>query len=124
MSFKISFIQSKDLEDAKTCQKIFVGDLQKNNIIIYNMKIVEGFRLRDVMGQATVIGEGVEQINFNKLITLNSTAAYLWREIEGKEFDASTLSELLIKEYGIDESLANKDSEAILAKWIEIGVVK
>ena len=88
------------------------------------MKIVEGFRLRDVMGQATVIGEGVEQINFNKLITLNSTAAYLWREIEGKEFDASTLSELLIKEYGIDESLANKDSEAILAKWIEIGVVK
>lgn len=88
------------------------------------MKIVEGFRLRDVMGQATVIGEGVEQVNFNKLITLNSTAAYLWREIEGKEFDASTLSELLIKEYGIDESLANKDSEAILAKWVEIGLVK
>lgn len=88
------------------------------------MKIVEGFRLRDVMGQATVIGEGVEQVNFNKLITLNSTAAYLWREIEGKEFDASTLSELLVKEYGIDESLANKDSEAILAKWVEIGLVK
>ena len=88
------------------------------------MKIVEGFRLRDVMGQATVIGEGVEQVNFNKLITLNSTAAYLWREVEGKEFDASTLSELLIKEYGIDESLANKDSEAILAKWVEIGLVK
>ena len=88
------------------------------------MKIIDGFRLRDVMGQATVIGEGVEQVNFNKLITLNSTAAYLWREIEGKEFDASTLSELLVKEYGIDESLATKDSEAILAKWIEIGVVK
>ena len=88
------------------------------------MKIVEGFRLRDVMGQATVIGEGVEQINFNKLITLNSTAAYLWREVEGKEFDAATLSELLIKEYGIDESLAHKDSEAILAQWIEIGLVK
>ena len=88
------------------------------------MKIVEGFRLRDVMGQATVIGEGVEQVNFNKLITLNTTAAYLWREIEGKDFDAATLADLLIKEYGIDESLANKDSEAILAKWVEIGLVK
>ena len=32
------------------------------------MKIKDGFRLRDVMGQATVIGEGVEQVNFNKLM--------------------------------------------------------
>lgn len=88
------------------------------------MRIVEGFRLRDVMGQATVIGEGVEQVNFNKLITLNSTAAYLWKEVEGKDFDAAVLAQLLVKEYGIDEDLAQKDSAAILAKWIEIGLVK
>lgn len=88
------------------------------------MKIVEGFRLRDVMGQATVIGEGVDQVNFNKLITLNNTAAYLWRSVEGKEFDASALCGLLVEEYGIDEALAQKDAEAILAKWTEIGLVK
>lgn len=88
------------------------------------MKIVEGFRLRDVMGQATVIGEGVGQVDFNKLITLNATAAYLWKEVEGKEFDASVLAELLIKEYGIDEELAMKDSQALLAQWVEIGLVK
>ena len=44
------------------------------------MKIIEGFRLRDVMGQATVIGEGVDQVNFSKLITLNSSAAFLWKK--------------------------------------------
>ena len=88
------------------------------------MKIVEGFRLRDVMGQATVIGEGVGQVDFNKLVTLNATAAYLWKEVEGKEFDASVLAELLIKEYGIDEELAMKDSQALLAQWVEIGLVK
>ena len=88
------------------------------------MRIVEGFRLRDVMGQATVIGEGVEQVNFNKLITLNSTAAYLWRSVEGKEFDAAMLAGLLVEEYGIDEALAQKDAEDILAKWTEIGLVK
>ena len=89
-----------------------------------NMRIIEGFRLRDVMGQATVLGEGVDQVNFNKLIVLNSTAAYLWREVEGKDFDAATLAELLIKEYGIDNELAHKDAEAILSQWIEIGLVK
>ena len=88
------------------------------------MKIVNGFRLRDVMGQAAVIGEGVDQVNFNKLITLNSTAAYLWKEVEGKDFDASVLAELLVKEYGIDESLAQTDSEQIIDKWVELGLVK
>lgn len=88
------------------------------------MKIVEGFRLRDVMGQATVIGEGVNQVNFNKLITLNASAAFLWRQVEGKEFDVETLKDLLISEYGIDAQLAEKDAETIAKKWVEAGIVK
>lgn len=88
------------------------------------MKIIEGFRLRDVMGQATVIGEGVDQVNFNKLITLNSSAAFLWKEVEGKEFDVETLAALLIDEYGIDEDLAARDAKAIAEKWTEAGLIR
>ncbi|MBR5836750.1 MAG: PqqD family protein [Bacteroidales bacterium] len=88
------------------------------------MKIVEGFRLREIMGQATVIGEGVNQVDFNKLITLNATAAYLWKEVEGKDFNQANLADLLVKKYGIDEELAQKDAAAVLDKWIEIGLVK
>ena len=88
------------------------------------MRLVEGFRLRDVMGQATVIGEGVGQVNFNKLITLNESAAYLWKSVEGKEFDAQTLAGLLVDEYGIDMELAGKDAEAILGQWAEIGLAE
>lgn len=88
------------------------------------MKLVEGFRLRDVMGQATVIGEGVGQVNFNKLITLNESAAYLWKAVEGKEFDARTLAGLLVEEYGIDAELAAGDAEKILAQWTEIGLAE
>lgn len=88
------------------------------------MRLVDGFRLRDVMGQATVIGEGAGQVNFNKLITLNESAAFLWRSVEGKDFDAEVLASLLCEEYGIDAELAAKDAEAILARWAEIGLVK
>ena len=88
------------------------------------MKIVEGFRLRDVMGQATVIGEGTGQVNFNKLITLNESAAYLWTSVCGKEFDATMLASLLVEKYGIDEELARKDAEAIASKWVEIGLAE
>lgn len=88
------------------------------------MKIIEGFVLRDVMGQAAVIGEGVNQVNFNKLITLNCTAEYLWRQIEGKEFDKETLAGLLTERYGIDRELALKDAAAIADQWVEIGLVE
>lgn len=88
------------------------------------MKLVEGFRLRDVMGQATVIGEGVEQVNFNKLVTLNESAAFLWRAVEGKEFTVETLASLLMENYGIDESLATKDAETLAGQWLEIGLAK
>lgn len=88
------------------------------------MKIKDGFRLRDVMGQATVIGEGVEQVNFNKLITMNSTAAWLWEQVVGRDFTVGTLVSLLVEKYGIDNDLAQKDAEAIARQWTEIGLVE
>ncbi len=88
------------------------------------MRIIEGFRLRDVMGQATIVGEGVGQIDFNKLITLNESAAYLWQNVEGKDFEISTLATLLMEKYDIDSETAEKDAEAIAKKWIEVGVIE
>ena len=88
------------------------------------MRIIQGFRLREVMGQATIIGEGVGQVDFNKLITLNSTAAFLWKSVEGKEFDNEILAGLLVDEYGIDQALAEKDAATISERWIEIGLVE
>jgi hypothetical protein len=88
------------------------------------MRLVEGFRLRDVMGQATVIGEGAGQVNFNKLITLNESAAFLWRSLEGRDFDADVVAKLLMDEYGIDAELASKDAAVILAQWCEVGLAE
>ena len=76
------------------------------------------------MGQATVIGEGVEQVNFNKIITLNSSAAYLWRAVEEEEFDVAKIADLLIEEYNIDRQTAEKDAKTITDQWIEVGIVK
>ena len=88
------------------------------------MRIIEGFRLRNVMGQATIVGEGVGQIDFNKLITLNDSAAYLWQSVEGKDFDVATLATLLVEKYDIDAETASKDATTIANKWVEIGVVE
>ena len=44
------------------------------------MKIKNGFVLREVCGERVIVGEGLEAINFGRLLCLNETAAWLWKE--------------------------------------------
>ena len=45
------------------------------------MKLIEGFRLRPLGKEYIVTPESVAQINFNKMISLNSSAADLWKSV-------------------------------------------
>lgn len=88
------------------------------------MKIKEGFRLMDVCGNSVIVSEGIQNIDFNKIINLNETSAYLWKKLEGKDFDAETMAELLTEEYDVDKVTALADCEALAQKWVEIGIVE
>ena len=87
------------------------------------MKIIDGFVLRPLGEEFIVIGEGISQINFNKMISLNSTAAFLWENVEGKDFTVEDLTKLLTDNYEVEEERAAADTAAIAAKWIEAGIV-
>ena len=88
------------------------------------MKTKEGFILREMCGEHIVTGEGLEHINFNKLISLNSTAAFLWNAVVGKEFTPESMAQLLVDEYEIDMELALKDSKALCQAWIDAGIAE
>ena len=88
------------------------------------MKIKEGFILREMCGENIVSAEGLEHINFNKLISLNESAAYLWKELCGKEFSTEEMAELLIARYGIDKELALKDSAGLYEAWVKAGIAE
>ena len=75
-------------------------------------------------GENIVTAEGLEHINFNKLISLNSTAAFLWNKVVGKDFTAEEMAQFLVEEYKIDMELALKDSKALSQAWIEAGVIE
>lgn len=88
------------------------------------MKLVEGFKLRKLGREYIVVGEGLKQVNFNKMISLNETAAYLWEEVAGKEFTKEDLVKLLLDRYEVDEETATKDVETLLGKWVEAGLAE
>ena len=88
------------------------------------MKIKDGFVLRDMCGEFIISAEGLQHINFNKLISLNSTAAVLWKALEGKEFSKEDMAQLLVDEYGIDMELALNDSANLIKSWVEADIVE
>ena len=77
------------------------------------MKIKKGFVLREICGENIVAAEGLENISFNKLISLNATAAFLWKKVADKEFTPEEMAEYLIEQYGIDMALALKDAKRL-----------
>ena len=87
------------------------------------MKIIEGFRLRKLGKEHIVVGEGLAQVNFNKVISLNSSAAYLWESVEGKDFSVEDLVSLLLDKYEVEEDIARRDAAALAKAWLEAGVI-
>ncbi len=89
------------------------------------MKQKEGFVLRDVCGEHVIVGEGIGTIDFGKLISLNETAAWLWRKAgEMGDFTIDTLADALCEEYEVEKSQAKTDVEKMVAQWKEIGIVE
>lgn len=89
------------------------------------MNIKPGFKLRPLGEEYILIGEGVEQINFNKLITMNSSAAYLWNQVsDGKPFDAERLASLLIAEYDVSPAQALADAQTTILTWQQAGIIE
>lgn len=88
------------------------------------MRQKKGFILREVCGEHVIVAEGMEVINFNKLLSLNESAAYLWQQASTLgDFTEEQLAEKLCEEYEVSYEQALQDVEQMLAKWQEIGIV-
>ncbi|HNX93067.1 MAG TPA: PqqD family protein [Syntrophomonas sp.] len=79
------------------------------------MKIKEGYMLREVAGNSVVVAVGKATLDFNGLITLNGTGAFLWKRL-AKETSQEALLTALLDEYEIDEAIAKKDIAEFIDK--------
>lgn len=72
------------------------------------MKVKKGFMLREVAKNHVVVPVGKAAVEFNGIINLNETGAFLW----GKLVDDTTLDSLiaaLLDRYDISFDIAKKD---------------
>lgn len=87
------------------------------------MRTKKGFNLRNVCGENIIVAEGVDNIDFSRIISLNESAAYLWKKVQDKDFTAEDLTSLLLDEYDVDEQTAKQDAETLLKQWQKAEIV-
>ena len=88
------------------------------------MKLKEGFVLREVGAELVIVGEGLGVIDFGKLLSVNETAAWLWKKAgEQGEFSEDTLVEALCETYDVTPETARTDVQALLNQWLELGII-
>jgi len=88
------------------------------------MRIHPGYHLRELGDDHLVIGkDAAAKQNERRVVRLNTSAAFLWRAVEGKEFDVPMLARQLQEEYGLDAARAAADAAAIVSAWTDAGLV-
>lgn len=87
------------------------------------MKKKEGFVMNSVCGEKFLVAEGVENIDFNQIIALNSTAVFLWEAMGEGEFTVEELVEKLTAEYEVSAEEAKDCIEQLIADMKKAGVI-
>lgn len=99
--------------------------LRKHGLINQRiMKTKKGFNLRNVCGENIVVAEGEENIDFCNIISMNESSAYLWNNIQDKDFSKEDLVALLMEEYEVDEPTATQDVSLLVEQWMQAGIIE
>lgn len=88
------------------------------------MKTRKGFVLRPLGNEYILMAEGLEAEGFDAMISMNESAAFLWKAVDGKDFDDEELIRLLMEEYGISREVAEKDVTTMLQRWKEMQILE
>lgn len=88
------------------------------------MKKIDGFVMRRLGQEAMIVAESVDLIDFDRIVSLNSSAAYVWESLPDTDFTTQTITDILMRRYDVDDKLACKDAEDLVKVWLKAGIIK
>ena len=87
------------------------------------MKTKKGFMLRKVADKNVVVPIGQASVDFNGIINLNDTGAFLW-SILSKGCTYDELVSSVLSEYDVNEDIAKRDIHAFLKTARDADVIE
>lgn len=86
------------------------------------MKIKDNFLLKKVAGKTIVVPVGKATLDFNAIITLNETGAFLFAKLQEKDMSEEDLVAALTAEYDVSTEIAAADIKKFVNSIIEAGI--
>jgi len=87
------------------------------------MKIKDGYILRNIADEWIIVPVGARLYDFNGLMTVNETGAFLWKLLQ-EERTRDELINSLISEYDIDIETSYNDLKEFIDSLIDSGVIE
>ena len=87
------------------------------------MKIKSDYLLRKVADSYVVVPVGKATVDFNGMINLNETGAFLWQQLQ-KGAGEEALINAMLSEYDVDEETALEGIDSFLKKLREADLLE
>lgn len=86
------------------------------------MKLKMEFMLRQVAGYYVVVPVGESCVDFNGMVNLNETGAFLFERLQ-QETSREQLVDALLREYDVDQTTALQAVDSFLEKLDQAGLL-
>ena len=88
------------------------------------MKLRSDLVLRTIGADLLIVDPSKDMVDLSTVYTLNSSAAWLWEQLKGKEFNNDTIVDLLCENYDVDIEQAKSDAEILLQDFQKQGLLE
>lgn len=86
------------------------------------MRLNPNLILRQVGGEYMIVNPFSEAMDMAQVYSMNETAAWLWKQLENKEFTADEAGALLCNEYEVNKDTSRNDANELCRQWLETGL--
>ena len=112
-----------DEDAARVIYDILVNHPEQIREEAKDMKIKEGFVLRNVVDEYIVMPTGNNIAKFEGAVVLNEVSAFIYKLLENPMSREDLLTAIL-NEYNVDEATASADLDVLLNKLADMGVLE
>lgn len=78
------------------------------------MKLRDDLVLRHVGEDYMIVDPSQDMVDMSTVFNLNDSAAWLWKELEGREFTKVMMIDLLMERYEVDKEQAEVDVDKLV----------
>ncbi len=87
------------------------------------MQLKENLTIRRIGDEYMMVSENGSSLDYTRVISLNSSAAYLIQKVEQNKFTKEDWVNMLTERYPIDRETAEADVQVLIDKLIKEGLI-